>query len=124
MDVIHTAIWVSDMEASREFFVDTLGLSEQRQFTSNGVENLFIGSENGAIQLRTEPDRAVPPEERSRLDHIAISVGDIDTVCGRLEEVATCEITRGPETIDDLDVRIAFVEVPDEYVIELVQDLD
>lgn len=123
MDVIHTAIWVSDLEEARSFFVDTLGLRELRSHSSNGVENIFVGGDHGAIQLRTEAGREVPREARSRMDHIAVSVSGIDEKCEELE-AASCELLREPTTIEGLGVRIAFVAGPDSYAVELVEQLE
>lgn len=120
MDVAHTAIWVSDLGESREFFMDALGLDERRSYTRKGVENVMVGGGHGAIQLRTEPGRTVPLEERTRMDHIALSVDDVDAVCDRLGATEH-EVFRPPETIDDLGVRIAFVRAPDGYAVELVE---
>lgn len=124
MDVIHTAIWVNDLAESKEFFVDTLGLEELRSHTRNGVENIFVGGDHGAIQLRTEANRDIPKETRSRLDHVAVSVSGIDEKCSALEAAEDCQIIREPTTIDDLGVRIAFVEAPDGYAVELVEQLE
>jgi len=123
MDVAHTAIWVSDLETSREFFVDTLGLEELRSYTRKGIENVVVGGERAGIQLRTEPDRAVPPERRERMDHVALSVEGIDALCDRLDAETDHEVFRPPETLEDLGVRIAFVEAPDGYAVELVAEL-
>ena len=124
MDVAHTAIWVSDLDEARDFFVEDLGLAEQRSHTRNGIENIFVGGEGGSIQLRTEPRRRVPSGDRTRMDHLALSVDDVDAICSRLSETTDYEVFRPPETLDELPVRIAFVEGPDGYAIELVEALE
>jgi lactoylglutathione lyase len=123
MDVAHTAVWVSDLEASREFFVDTLGLDEHRSYTRNGIDNVVVGGKRAAIQLRTEPGREIPPERRERMDHLALSVADVDGLCERLD-AAGHDVFRQPETIEDLGVRIAFVRAPDDYAVEFVERLE
>lgn len=122
MDVAHTAVWVSDLDESREFFVETLGLDEQRSYTRNGIDNVVVGGERAAIQLRTEPDREVPPERRERMDHVALAVDDVDGLCDRLD-AAGHDVFRPPETIEDLEVKIAFVRAPDGYAVEFVEEL-
>lgn len=124
MDVVHTAIWVLDVEASRSFFVDTIGLSEKRRHTRKGITNVYVGGEHGSIQLRNEPGRKVPPGERSRCDHIALSVDNINAVCNRVAASPSGEIIRAPAPIDMLNVDVAFVRSPDGYAIELVADRD
>lgn len=122
MDVAHTALWVSDLDEARDFFVDTLGLDEHRSYTRNGIDNVVVGGARAAIQLRTEPGREVPPERRDRMDHVALSVADVDGLCERLD-AAGHDVFRPPETIEKLGVRIAFVRAPDGYAVEFVEQL-
>lgn len=124
MDVIHTAIWVSDVEAAREFFVDGVGLEEHWSFTLDGVENVYVGGEHGEIQLRYDPDQKAPAPDRSDFDHVAVSVDDVDTECERIVERTGCTVVDGPVTVDPADARVAFLEGPDGYVVELVESLD
>lgn len=125
MDVVHTAIWVSDLEESRSFFVDTLGLSEQRSHTRNGVTNVYVGGEHGAIQLRFPPAEAPGSVDRTRYDHVALSVDTpdrLEAVCERVANAPNAGVTREPTPIEMLDVVVAFVRSPDGYAIELVAD--
>lgn len=122
MNVDHTAIWVSDLDRSQKFFTETLDLETQRSYTRNGIDNIVVGGDRAAIQLRTEPNRDIPPERRDRTDHLALTVTDIEDVCARLRE-AGHEVFRSAETIERLDVRIAFVWAPDGYAVELVERL-
>jgi len=124
MDVIHSAIWVSDLEQAREFFVDILGLTENWSFTLNGVENVYVGGEHGEVQLRYDPTREPPEPDRSTLDHIAIEVTDVDAECDRISAQTDSSVLKGPMTVKVADARVAFLEVFDGYVVELVEALD
>ena len=124
MDVIHTAIWVSDLDEARAFFVDALGLDETWSFTLDGVENVYVGGEDGEIQLRYEPDRDVPEPDRRTVDHIAVSVDDVDAKTEEMIEETGCTVADGPMTMDAPNARVSFLEGPDGYVIELVESLD
>lgn len=123
MNVIHTALWVSDLEAARSFFVDALGLSENWSFELDGVQNVYVGGEHGELQLRYDPDREVPAGDRDRLDHVAVSVADTDARTEAVLERADAELLEGPLTMDAPNARVAFIEGPDGYVVELVEDL-
>lgn len=123
MDVIHTAIRVSDLDEARSFFVDALGLDEKWSFTLDGVENVYVGGEHGEIQLRYDPESEDPDPDRKALDHLAVSVTDAEAEMERLVEETGCEVVDGPLTVDAADARVAFVEGPDGYVVELVEDL-
>lgn len=124
MDVIHTAIWVSSLDDGREFFVDGLGLDENWSFTFNGVENVYVGGEHGELQLRYDPERPAPEPDRMVLDHVAVSVDDVDAKFERVIERTGCDVVDGPTTVEVAGARVAFIEGPDGYVVELVEDLD
>jgi lactoylglutathione lyase len=124
MDVIHTAIWVSDLDEARGFFVDALGLDENWSFTLDGVENVYVGGEDGEIQLRYEPDRDVPEPDRRTVDHIAVSVDDVDAKTEEMVEDTGCTVVDGPMTMNAPSARVSFLEGPDGYVVELVESLD
>lgn len=124
MDVIHTCIWVSDMDAAREFFLEGVGLEEHRSATLDGVENVWLGGEHGEIQLRHEPDHPAPDPDRSALDHLALSVDDVDGELERIVDRTGATVLDGPRTVDVANARIAFLEGVDGYVLELVEDLD
>jgi lactoylglutathione lyase len=122
MDVIHTAIRVSDLEEAREFFVEALGLEEHWSFTLGGVENVYVGGEHGEIQLRYDPAADDPEPDREAFDHLAVSVDDADAETERMVEETDCEVVKGPLTVEAAEARVAFIEGPDGYVVELVED--
>ena len=123
MDVIHTAIRVSDLEEARAFFVDALGLEEKWSFTLDGVENVYVGGEHGEIQLRYDPDVDVPEVDRETIDRLAVAVEDADAETERMVEETGCEVVDGPVTVEAAEARVAFIEGPDGYVVELVEEL-
>lgn len=123
MDVIHTAIHVSDLQAAREFFIEGLGLTQKRAGTVDGAENVWIGGDHGAVQLQYAPDAEAPTPDRTTIDHLAISVDDVDAETERMVEETGCAVLDEPRTVDAFGVRISFIEGPDGYPIELVEDL-
>jgi lactoylglutathione lyase len=123
MDVIHSAIWVSDLEATRAFFVDALGLEENWSFTLDGIENVYVGGEHGEIQFRYAPDHAMPSPDRETIDHIAVAVEDVDAETARMVDETGCAVIDGPLTVDVAEARVSFIEGPDGYVVELVEDI-
>lgn len=123
MDVIHTAIWVSDLEAARSFFVDGLGLEAHSSFTLGGVENVYVGGDHGELQLKYDPERPAPTADRSALDHVALSVDDVDAEYERIVASTDCTVLEEPFTIDEAGARVAFIAGPDGYVVELVEML-
>ena len=124
MDVIHTAIWVSDLDEIREFYIDGLGLEHTWDFVGDdGVTNFYVaGDDGGEIQFKHDGgDRAIDP---AGIDHIAVTIDDVDSMVERLTGEFDGTLTQGPMTVDAAGARVAFVEGPDGYVVELVQSLD
>lgn len=120
MDVEHTALWVSDLDATRDFYEGVLGLDYDRQFTLDGVVNYYVGSDAGAdLQFKFDPetDGDVSP---SGIDHVALSVGDTDAEFERVVDAADPPVVLEPTTVDVAGRRVAFFEDPDGYVVELV----
>jgi lactoylglutathione lyase len=123
MDVIHTAIWVSDVDQTREFYVDALGLEENWSFTGDdGVEDVYIGGENAEFQFKYDPDGG-PEVDSGTIDHVAVGVDSVNETFERLVERADPPVREPPTTMEDIDRRVAFVEDPDGYVVELVERL-
>jgi len=118
MDVAHVAIWVSDLESSKAFYEDGLGLEYAKDFVgSDGVTNYFVSGEtNTFIQLKYDDGEEVEP---SGIAHIAISVDDTDEVFERLASRDDCTVVQEPQDLST--VRNAFVADPDGYVLELEQ---
>lgn len=124
MEVLHSALWVSDLERTLSFYVDTLGLEKTHEFTSgDGAQNVYVAGENGTeIQFKYDPDREPPSSDG--FDHIALTVDDTDAAVERLVDEGECTLRRGPLTSDAVDSRIAFIEDREGYGIELIEKLD
>jgi lactoylglutathione lyase len=123
MDVIHTAIWVSDIDRTRAFYVDALGLEENWSFTGDdGVENVYIGGENAEFQFKYDPETELTADTGT-IDHVAVGVDSVDEAFERPSERADPPVHEAPTTMEDIDRRVAFVEDPDGYVVELVERL-
>ena len=124
MDVIHTAIWVSDIDRTREFYVDGLGLTENWAFTADdGVRNVYIGGENAEFQFKYDPDGG-PEIDPGTMAHVAVGVDSTDETFERLVEREDPPVHEAPTTMDEIDRRVAFVEDPDGYVVELVERVE
>lgn len=121
MDVAHTALWVSDIDATTEFYEDVLGLDYDREFELDGVLNYYVGSDDGAeLQFKYDPD-ADDRVDPAGIDHVALTVENTDATFERVVEAADPEVVLEPTTVDVAQRRVAFVEDPDGYVVEFVQ---
>lgn len=123
MTLWHTALHVSDIDASTEFYCDLAGYEVVREFEGDdGTVNRFVGDpdsgerDNAALQL--SPLDA--PIETGNFNHVALEVEDVDAAVAGVDEAL---VNEGPETITEFGLRAAFIEDPDGYGIELIEDL-
>jgi lactoylglutathione lyase len=124
MDVIHSAVWVADIDRTLAFYVDGLGLERSSEFVGgDGERNVFVAGGSGTeIQFRYDPDREVSDESGTDgFDHFAVEVADVDAEVDRLVAETGCPVRREPFDADVAGARVAFVEDPDGYVIELLE---
>jgi lactoylglutathione lyase len=128
MDLAHVAFWVSDLDASLSFYVDGLGLERRWSWADGGVENVYVGTDGGELQLRHDPDRTTPvAPSRADVDHIAFAREDAAAVDVAFERVAgrpDCAVVAEPHVVDPAGAYAAFVADPDDYTVELVAPLD
>ena len=126
MDVIHSAIWVSDLERTLEFYVDELGLEKTNEFESgDGATNVYVAGPNGVeLQFQHEEGRAVEHSENGVFDHVAVAVDDTDAEVERLCEEGSATLRRGPLDSEGANARVAFIEDPEGNGIELVEEFE
>jgi lactoylglutathione lyase len=119
MKYLHTMVRVTDLEASRRFYCDALGLRElRRQENEKGRFTLVFlaapGDEDAQVELTYNWD----PEKYSggrNFGHLAYQVDDIYQTCRTLM-ARGITVSRPPR-----DGRMAFVRSPDQISIELLQ---
>lgn len=120
MDVEHTALWVSDLETTTDFYENVIGLDYDRQFTLDGVVNYYVGSDAGAnLQFKYDPEGDVDVSP-SGIDHVALGVEDTDAEFERIVDAVDPPVVQEPTTVEVAGARVAFIEDPDGYVVELV----
>ena len=78
-------------------------------------------SEFGDRNVLSVVDRDVPEPDRRTVDHIAVSVDDVDAKTEEMVEETGCTVADGPMTMDAPNARVSFLEGPDGYVVELVE---
>jgi lactoylglutathione lyase len=122
IDYLHTMVRVSDIEASKRFYCDLLGLVERRRSENEAGRYTLVflcppGQDDGTadLELTWNWDEAVEPAAQRQWGHLAYRVDDVYAACGRLMEAGVV-INRPPR-----DGRMAFVKSPDGVSIELLQ---
>lgn len=121
--LLHTALWVSDIEASIDFYQDLLGYEIVREFENDdGVRNVFLGhpdpeaTDDAALQLLPADGEV----ESGDFEHVALATDDVDAAVEGLDDE---RVDSGPTTMEEFGVRVAFVDDVDGYGIELIEQL-
>lgn len=121
IEYLHTMIRVRDIEESKRFFCDLLGLVETRRKDLTGAKATLVflsepgGGPGNEIELTYNWDSAEAYDGGRNFGHLAYRVDDIYETCQRLQEGGVT-INRPPR-----DGYMAFVKSPDGISVELLQ---
>ena len=120
MKYLHTMVRVKNIEESKKFYCDLLGLREiKRKESKEGKFTLvFLAAPNQediALELTYNWNTDEIYSEGRNFGHLAFEVSDIYEICIRLKKAGVI-INRPPR-----DGRMAFVRSPDNISIELLQ---
>ena len=122
MRYLHTMVRVKDIDASKRFYCDGLGLKETRRYESEAGRFTLVflapeGQEECPVELTYNWDPAEYTGGRN-FGHLAYRVDDIYALCSRLNDLGVT-INRPPR-----DGYMAFVRSPDGISVELLQSGD
>ena len=126
MRLLHTMLRVRDLDASLRFYTELLGMKllRRRDYPGGEFTLAFVGygdeSECAVLELTHNWGRR-DYELGDAFGHVAIGVDDIHAVCDRLREEGAA-ITREPGPMKHGRTVIAFVEDPDGYKVELIEE--
>ncbi|WP_338741266.1 VOC family protein [Haloplanus salilacus] len=120
MDVLHTAIEVSDLDATRAFYEELLGLERSREYEKDGVQNYYVtGSGPGELQFRVV--ESVP--DPTGIEHIAIAADDVDDAVAEAVETFGVTVEEEPRTLERVNRRLAALTDPDGYTVHLIEEV-
>ena len=125
--VFFVAINAKDLEKSRDFYVQLVGMTEvppRRPSSPPGLMLNFTGSKaDPFILLVPAPNQQIPVGEGSVLNRLALFVPDVVAVTERVRAAGYAVTSEPRSTNPDLpNTIISFVSDPDGYRVELVQD--
>lgn len=125
--IAHTMIRVCDLDRSISFYTNLLGmrLRQRKDYPGGGYTLAFLGYGNrkaGAVEIELTHNWDGRTYDRGNgFGHLAIFVADIHGLAAGLH-AAGVRVTRAPgPRAGEPDEIIAFIEDPDGYMIELIQ---
>ncbi len=124
MRILHTMIRVGDLDRSIAFYTQALGMRlVRRQDYPGGEFTLaFLGYEDDTAQIELTYNWGRSTYTLGDgFGHVAIGVADIVAACDRVREAGGA-VVREPGPMKHGTTVIAFVEDPDGYKIELIQE--
>jgi lactoylglutathione lyase len=121
--LLHTMIYVSDVDRALAFYCGRLGMSVQAdRSAAPGRRSVFIGygpeRETNLLEICTDPDPDIQDRAKA-FGHLAVQVADVAQACETLAR-AGVPVTREARKAQS-GALIAFIEDPDGYRIELIQ---
>ncbi|MFM7383791.1 MAG: lactoylglutathione lyase [Microcystaceae cyanobacterium] len=125
MRLIHTMLRVGDLDKSLQFYCDILGMQllRQKDYPTGEFTLAFVGygdeADHAVIEL-TYNWGVEHYDLGNAFGHIAIAVDDIYGTCEKIKAKGG-KVTREPGPMKHGQTVIAFVEDPNGYKIELIQ---
>jgi len=126
MRILHTMIRVGDLKRSIEFYQEALGMTllRQKDYPEGKFTLAFLGYGPESEQAAVELTYNYGVEQYALGDafgHIAIGVEDIYRACENIKRKGG-KVTREPGPMKHGTTVIAFIEDPDGYKIELIEE--
>lgn len=124
MRILHTMIRVGDLDKSIDFYTRAFGMKliKRNDYPEGKFTLAFIGYADNDVQIELTHNWDISNYELgTAFGHIALGVTDIYKACDIAKQVGG-KITREPGPMKFGTTVIAFVEDPDGYKIELIQE--
>jgi lactoylglutathione lyase len=125
MRILHTMLRVNDLEKSKHFYCEILGMKvlRENEYPDGKFTLCFVGygdeDASAVIELTYNWGRA-EYTLGDAFGHVAIGTEDIRAACEKIR-AAGGKITREPGPMKHGKTMIAFVEDPNGYKIELIE---
>lgn len=125
MRILHTMIRVGDLEASKRFYTEALGMKvlREKEYPEGKFTLCFVGYGDEANEAVLELTYNWGRTEYAIGDgygHVALATDDIRGACDRVRALGY-KVTREPGPMKHGTTVIAFVEDPTGYKIELIE---
>ncbi|WP_275556336.1 lactoylglutathione lyase [Mixta sp. Marseille-Q2659] len=126
MRLLHTMLRVGDMQRSLDFYTRVLGMrllreSENQEYKYNLAFVGYSDESEGAVIELTYNWGVDKYDLGNAYGHIALGVDDVAATCEKIRQ-AGGNVTREAGPVKGGSTIIAFVEDPDGYKIELIEN--
>ena len=124
--MLHTMLRVGDLERSKEFYTKVMGMKllREHEFPEGQFSLAFLGygdeKTDTVLELTYNWDQN-KYDLGDAYGHVAIGVADVYAACDQIRSNGG-KIIREPGPMKGSDTVLAFVEDPDGYKIELLED--
>ena len=125
MRILHTMIRVGDLEASKKFYCEALGMRvlREKEYPDGKFTLCFVGygdESEGAVLELTYNWGKTEYTIGDAYGHVALGTSDIKGACEKVRAIGY-KVTREPGPMKHGTTVIAFVEDPTGYKIELIE---
>jgi lactoylglutathione lyase len=126
MRILHTMLRVGNLERSKKFYTEVMGMKllREKDFPSGKFTLAFLGygdEDSTAVIELTHNWETEKYDLGTAYGHIAIGVDDVYAACERIRERGG-KIIRQPGPMAGGTAVLAFVQDPDGYKIELLEE--
>jgi len=127
MRLLHTMLRVGDLERSIAFYTDVFGMTllRREEYPDGEFSLAFVGygdEENNTVLELTYNWGTDSYDLGNAFGHIAIEVPDAAAACEQIKQLGGNVVREAGPMIHDASIVIAFVEDPDGYKIELIEE--
>ncbi|WP_210492196.1 VOC family protein [Patulibacter sp. SYSU D01012] len=121
--LVHTCVRVRDIDASVRFY-EALGFERRGRLNFETAYNVYLGlpGDGDRLELTVNVGRDEPYDLGEGYNHVALTVEDLDQLLANLKAQLGVEPEKAPYHPGGREElpRIAFVQDPDGYRIELI----
>lgn len=123
MKLLHTMIRVKDAEKSVKFYTELLNMKLDKKQRLDDCWLYFLTDEEGTVQLELTANDETPEggyDLGQGFGHLAFSVNSLDEFSEKLNSLGYKYLYE-PFDLNSKGTKIAFVQDPDGYEIELIE---
>jgi len=123
MKFLHAMIRVKDIEKSLKFYTELFEMNLVNEMRLDDCSLYFLSDEDGQTQIELTYNDETPEEGYQKgngFGHFAFGVDSMDEFTKKLQAFGG-EYSSEPFMLDNYDLKIAFLNDPDGYAIEIIE---